>query len=142
MNKELNYDEAIAKLIKIADALEKKEKDEAVSPEMFEIITALTKVHGNDPADDNWTDIYDMMEDMMEHAKNNGRALVSADRPTQLRLGWECKNTGKTWSIRITAFKNTLHRKFSDKAMEIVSRSIMTQAGKQSLTDFINTNKK
>jgi len=141
MINELNYDDAVAKLIKIAEDLEKKEKGEPLSSEIFEVISVLSKVHKDDPVDDEWDDVYNMFEDMMEYAKNNGRELVSADRPMQLRLGWVCKNTGKTWSIHISTFKSTLDRKFSTKEVDVIKTCIMTQAGKQSLIDFINTYK-
>jgi len=105
MTKEITYDEALQKLVKFADALDKDQSE--LTPEMAEIITALTNVHKDDPVGDSWTDVWAMMEDIREHAKNNGRAIVNADMPMQLRLAWHCTNTNKSWSIRITDFKKS-----------------------------------
>lgn len=132
----LSYEEALNKLTQIADALDKDPND--LKPEMAEIISALTKKHGNDPADDNWDDVWEMFEDIREHAKNNGRTVVEEDRPTQLRLAWRCTNTNKTWSIRISNVKKSLENSTPDKK-DIMSRAIQTQEGKINLTASLNS---
>ena len=135
MTKELSYDEAIEKLTKIADSLNQKENE--LSPEMAEIVTALTKKHHKDPASDNWDDVWAMMDDIREHAKNNGRAVINEDRPHQLRFGWRCTNTNKTWSISLSHFKNSAGP--NTEKGKILLASIVSQEGKQALTESLNS---
>jgi hypothetical protein len=136
MTKEITYTEALEKLTAIADNLNKKQDE--LSPEMAEIISALTKVHKDDAVDDNWDDLFAMFDDIREHAKNNDRAVIEEDRPHQLRLAWRCTNTNKTWSIRITNVKKSLGNSEPSRK-ELVGRAIMTQDGKIALTASLNS---
>jgi hypothetical protein len=136
MKKELTYDEALDELIETTDDLCVEPYE--MAPEIF---SALSKVHGNDDADDNWEDFFFMLDDMRAHAAANGQAIVEEDRPLQLRLAFRCKNTQKTWSIRITNVKKSLKQEQdagnASKA-DVFSRAIMTQEGKKSLVSVIN----
>jgi hypothetical protein len=136
MTKELTYEEALEKLTNIADSLDKKQDE--LSPEMSEIISALTKVHKNDISDDNWDDLFAMFDDIREHSKNNGRVVIEEDRPHQLRLAWRCTNTNKTWSIRIANVKKSLNESDPSRK-ELMGRAIMTQDGKIALTASLNS---
>lgn len=84
-----------------------------------------------------------MLQDMKQHALNNGQAIEIADRPTELRWAWKCKNTGKTWSIRIGTLKKyqeslNLGDGSNKKKADILARLMQTQEGKQNLLDVIN----
>lgn len=138
MTKEIDFEDTMQKLTQIAAALDKDPKE--LTPEMVDIVSALTKKHGNDSADDSWDNVWDMFEDICEHAKNNGRAVISEDKPMQLRLGWRCTNTNKTWSIRITDFKKTAMTNAPDAIKsELLQKAISSQAGKNVLTQALNS---
>lgn len=143
MTKEIDYQDAIQKLTQIADALDKDPKE--LTEDMAEIVSALTKKHGDVPSDDNWDNVWDMFEDIREHAKNNGRAVIEEDRPIQLRLAWRCTNTNKTWSIRITDFKKSIDdiqktdASASTNRGDLLRKAIMTQSGKENLTRVLNS---
>src|ERR1700676_3139759 len=106
MTKELSYQEAMEKLVKIADALTAPKEE--LSAEMSEIIAALQKKDSNNSVDDNYDDVWTMFDDIQEHAKNNGRAVINEDRPAELRLAWRCTKTDKTWSIKINNVKKSM----------------------------------
>jgi hypothetical protein len=89
--------------------------------------------------EDSWDDAKLMFEDIREHAKNNGRAVIEEDRPINLRLAWRCQNTEKTWSIRITNFKASFENVSEHK--DIMRRALMTQEGKHNLTAMLNDKK-
>lgn len=132
----LNHEEALQKLVQIADALDKEPAE--LTSEMSDILSAISVKHGAAPVDDNWDDLWNMFEDIREHAKNNGRTVVGEDRPHQLRLAWRCTNTNKTWSIRIANFKKSLNNTTPDKK-EMVSRATQTQEGRLNLTAALNS---
>ena len=54
-----------------------------------------------DTTTNTWEDFEDMIVEMMEHAKNNGRAIVQHDFPLELKIGYMCENTGKIWEISL-----------------------------------------
>ncbi len=85
-----------------------------------------------------WDDVIAMFEDICEHAKNNGRAVVNEDYPKELKLGWKCSNTNKVWKISIIKLKNSL-QKADAKQKDFISRLIITQAGKEVLTELLNS---
>lgn len=134
MTKEYTYEEACNKLIEIADAMEQPEEANA-------ILAALIKVHRNDVPSDNWDDFPSMMADMKKHALANGQAIEIKDRPHQLRWAWECANTGKTWSIKISSIRryiSVLEELGNADEADIMRRCAMTQEGKHNLLDVIN----
>lgn len=128
-----NDKEVMQKLNEIADAFNKDPKE--LTPEMSNVISILT---AKPAADDNWDDMLDMLADIREHAKNNGSAIINEDKPMQLRLGWRCTNTNKTWSIRIANFKKSLE-KMGPHQKDLISRAIQSQEGKEALTASLNS---
>jgi hypothetical protein len=132
------YEEVLQKLTEIADALD--QDPTTLTSEMLQIISAISVKHGADPVDDSWDNVWDMFEDIREHAKNNERCIVNEDKPMQLRLGWRCTKTNKTWSIRISDFKKTAEASGVNKAKgEILLQCLRTQDGKKALTDSLNS---
>ncbi len=136
MTKDLTYTEALEKLNIIEDNLDKKQDE--LSTEMAEIISALTKVHKNDTVDDNWDDFFTLFDNIREYAKNNNRAVIEEDRPHQLRLAWRCTNTNKTWSIKIANVKKSL-KDADPMKQELVNSAIISQDGKKTLTTILNS---
>lgn len=145
-SKELNYEEAIDKIMKIADALDKDKSE--LTDEMAEIVTALTKKHKDDASDDSWDDFVEMLDNIKKHA-SNGNTIVEEDRPHQLRLAFRCTNTNKTWSIKISDVNKSIVKLETKQdnqdqiIKDIIVASalrtfIMTQAGKQTLLNIIN----
>lgn len=135
MTKEISYEDAVKTLQKYVDETIPKE-------EAFDVISALAEFHKNDSSD-NWDDFDAMLKDMKQHALNNGQAIEMADRPAQLRWAWECKNTGKTWSIKIGTLKKykeslNLGDDVDQKKADVLARTMQTQEGKQNLLDVIN----
>ena len=134
MSKEYTYEEACNKLIEITDAMEQPEEGSA-------ILAALIKVHKADKVSDNWDDFPSMLSDMKQHALANGQAIEIKDRPHQLRWAWECTNTGKTWSIKISSIRkyiSSLEELGETTKADIMRRCAQTQEGKHNLLDMIN----
>jgi len=97
----------------------------------------------SEPVSDSWDDFDAMLQDMKQYALNNGQAIEMADRPAELRWGWKCKNTGKTWSIGIGTLKKykeslNLGNDVDQKKADVLARTMQTQEGKQNLLDVIN----
>lgn len=134
MTKELSHNKALEKLRDIANVLDQDRNE--LSTEMAEIISALSKT-SPDTVDDNWDNVWEMMDDIKEHAKNNGRSVIEEDRPHELRLAWRCTNTNKTWSIRITNFRKTANDR--NGGLELLDRCLQTQEGKDNLTKSLNS---
>lgn len=139
----LSYNEALEKLVKIADSLDKKQDE--LSPEMANIITAIANKHSNDSVfdevDNNWDDLFAMLDDMKIHAFNNGGAIIQEDNPLQLKFGYRCTNTNKTWSIRIHNIKNSLNKDEdtgNTERADIFRKAIQTVDGKENLLKIIN----
>jgi len=102
-------------------------------------------VHGDDDTEDNWDDFDAMIKDMQEHVKNNGLPSIRIeDRPFQLRFGWRCLDTNKTWSIKIKTFKKYCESleisgdEFKRQKAKLLKQAIMTQDGKLNLLAVIN----
>ena len=137
MKKELTYNEATEIL---ANAPDGSTLDLDTS---MDVIEAMSKVHQNDQVDDNWDNLFAMLDDMKVYAANNGRAIIQEDKPFQLRLGYRCTNTNKTWSIKITNMKRSLAEAEKsgnvDKAL-VFTMAMQTQQGKENLLKIINGN--
>jgi len=91
--------------------------------------------------DDCYTDFGDLIVDLRAHALTHGGKIVPADRPWELRLGYICTGTDKTWSIKIADVKKyigTLETEGFGEEADIIRRMLMTQEGKQSFVDVIN----
>jgi len=132
MSKEYTYEEACNKLIEIADVLEQPEEGNA-------IMSALIGRHKNDVVNDGWEDFFAMVNDMKTHALANGQAIEIQDRPMQLRWGWRCTKTGKTWSIKISDLKKYINSLEEQKnTIELLRRTVQTQKGKETLLAIIN----
>jgi len=84
-----------------------------------------------------WTDALAMFEDIREHAKNNGRAIIPADNPAKLRLGWCCSNTGKCWEIRIVDMRKAIEQMPSQQG-DLFRRALQTQDSKAALIEILN----
>lgn len=89
-------------------------------------------------SNDEWTDFIEMYDDIREYAKNNGRQIISADRPTQLKFGWQCEATGKTWAIRITDLRKSLEKYRKDNPNDPLIRAFSSSDGKANLTSVLN----
>ena len=74
----------------------------------------LVQIRLNNGEADRHEDAMLMIEDIREHSKNNGRAIISADAPKQLRIGFICKKTGKSWSCRMSRVRPIAHKLPSD----------------------------
>lgn len=141
MKTEISYDEALQKLDSYKDGDTLSIED---TIDTIDIISTLSKIHSNDKVEDNWDDFGDMLNDIKQHAKNNNHAIVMADRPTQLRLGWRCENTGKTWSIKIGKLREYIDKlgasdeEFNKRKANILRDIFATQDGKKELLDAIN----
>jgi len=88
-------------------------------------------------ANDNWDDFDAMLQDMKQYALNNGQVIEMADRPMQLRWAWKCKNTGKSWSIKISTLKEYI-QSLDQKKQATFSKILSSQEGKQGLLNIIN----
>lgn len=104
----------------------------------FLIKEGQVKQQVNVSIDQKWTDFDEMVEDMAEHAKNNGRALICADLPQKLMLGWACQNTEKTWHIKLTDLRRCIDNTKNAEKRESLRASIVSQEGKVALTKMIN----
>ena len=136
MKKELTYDEAMKVL---ADAPDGSSLDVETS---LDVISALSKIHKDDPSYDDYDDVFNMLYDMKLHATNNGQAIIQEDNPIQLRIGYRCTNTNKTWSIRISNLKRSVEKeeKFGDaKKADLINRAIKSQQGRENLLKAINS---
>jgi hypothetical protein len=129
--KQYTYDEAI-------DKIENLSKETWDSEEHNAIMSSLIDRHKDDIVDDDWEDFYAMISDMKAHALINGQAIEIQDRPIQLRWGWRCVNTRKTWSIKISALRKHINSLEDQVNSDILKRSMSTQEGKNNLLDFIN----
>lgn len=140
----MNENEAKDCLKNLLESIEGKEDTVKIEPtKVSEAMEALKTLFGNEVAEDSWDDFGEMLQDMRQHALNNGQAIEIADRPHQLRLGWMCMNTGKTWSIRIRdvkKYKDALEQGDDSEKnkSDILKRAFATQEGKQNLLDVIN----
>ncbi len=94
-----------------------------------------------------WDDFEAMIADMMEHAKNNGRAIIQHDFPMELRWGYKCQNTAKIWKISIAKIKSnkaTIDKDQKDLTItkeekeDIMKRTLSTLEGKENLLYLIN----
>ena len=97
----------------------------------FEELNRLTKLCKDIIPEDNWDNLLDMINDIREHAKNNGRNIIEEDRPLSLRLAWRCQTTDKTWSISVENYINQVPNYMFREA-------IKSSAGKQALNTFLN----
>jgi hypothetical protein len=85
------------------------------------------------------TDIYDMIVEMKTHAAQNGKAIISNDRPKELKLGYECQNTGKVWLISLRNIKKSLdNQTHSEFEVNMLRKAFASQEGKQVLLNVIN----
>ena len=109
--------------------------------------TEIAQEHIGDPigliddsdTEDNYDDFIQMIQDMKKHASENGGQIACADLPHQMRMGYVCMNTGKTWSIRLKTMKKCLDEMPANKKA-LLMRAFQTSEGKQNLVDVINGN--
>ena len=104
----------------------------------------LQKLNDELSVEDNWDDFDAMIQDMKQHAKDNGQAIVMNDQPYLFRFGWLCKQTGKSWSMRIKQFRKYTEElknsddEFKQKKSLILTSAFLTQEGKYNLLAVIN----
>lgn len=122
----MEYNEACDILTKYSTQLQSGIK-ETLPPEYFEAINTVTSSVNNVDSEhyvsppETWTDLWAMFGDMADHAKDNGRAIINADQPVFLCLGWVCQNTDKSWLMRIADFKKQWHEGKPDSSpVEVV----------------------
>lgn len=86
--------------------------------------------------DSEWSDVWLMIEDIREHARNNGRLVVSDDDPANLKLGWRCAVTGKYWRISSVNLRDTLGE---GPKPDLIRGFLKDQFGKSVLTAYLNS---
>jgi hypothetical protein len=52
-----------------------------------------------------YKNVFQLLQDIIEHVKKTGRPVEAADNPLRLTLGWRDPKTGEEWSIRLTRIK-------------------------------------
>lgn len=114
---------------------------EITNEEAVDIINAAEK-----PADDNWDNIMEMIDDIREHAKQNNRRIISEDRPLSFRIGFRCIKTGKTWSVLMSNIYNSLKLNDADDVMtksrkELIFNCLPSKNGRMILMSFLNNKK-
>lgn len=88
-----------------------------------------------------WTNIWDMLVDIRKHARDNGRDIVKADIPEELRCGYKCNVTGKTWTIRIADVKrngNTLNSELPSDIRDQYRAALSSEEGLELFMKMIN----
>jgi hypothetical protein len=129
---EEEMEDAMRKMQEVSEAMQKDKCE--LDPEMQKMVEILTTPPN---PDGKWEDFIAMLKDMKEHAAANGGAIVQEDRPMQLRWGYRCQNTGKTWSIRIADLKKSMDNMPPDKA-EVMLLVVLTKKSKEKLLAVIN----
>jgi hypothetical protein len=131
----LSYEEALQKL-------DSYDNGEMISEEdTIDILPAISKVHENDVVDDNWDDFGAMLEDIKKYTRETGNSVVLSDKPMQLRIGYACSKTNRSWSCKIRKM-----REYFDKLLEsgeeeksnALRKSFMTQEGREVLLAVLN----
>jgi hypothetical protein len=111
---------------------------EITDEEAVDIINAAAE-----PVDDNWDNILEMIDDIREYAKQNGRRIISEDRPLSFRVGFRCITTSKTWSVLMSNIYNTLRPDNADDIIiksrkELIMNCLPSKSGRMILMGFLN----
>lgn len=149
----MNESEAVEILVKYENIENKPQ-------EYWDALSFLGTLRKDDVWDSDWDNVWEMFEDIKNHVKINGGQLVNADHPLDRKLGWNCKVTGKTWTIKIKDFKKsaenppepplealgsgalmTTAEAYKDMKTKLLLHTIQTQEGKLRLTEIFNSTK-
>jgi len=81
------------------------------------------------------SDFINLLLEIEEHAKNNGKNIHSDDSPKSQEIGWICKNTNKIWRFKIRKFQE----EYKEKKIDIFfAKCLMTREGKEQLVFLLN----
>src|ERR1019366_4000825 len=88
--------------------------------------------------------VYDMMEEIRDHAKLNGRKIDQENPSNNSRFMFLCKTTVRKWSITAHNFKNSaITKRLNDPQrqlkLNIIFRALETKAGKENLLSYLNS---
>lgn len=78
---------------------------------------------------DYYDDLVTMFRDIFIHSMNNGNAIVSADYPKALLLGWCCENTGKLFQIKLGTIR---------RCPDLLRKHIQSSSNRIELCNFFN----
>ena len=124
MKTEISYEEALQKLDSYANGEMISEED------TIDIVSAISKVHENDVVDDNWDDFGAMLEDIKNYTRDTGNFVVLSDKPMQLRIGYACSKTNRSWSCKISKLReyfDKLLKSGEEEKSDALRKSFTTQ---------------